>query len=389
MNLEDLARQIVTVFRGEVSPATRQRVQSVLGDYKPVPVSKWDFGTGVRHRAVVVERLTSPLPAEMLRDLNKLPGVTLQRNMALAPALVPHDALYPEQWALKRMRAEDAWECLKNTPQRHITVAVVDSGIAQHHPDLHGRTHPHSKRFIVDPPDGQIDDEDGHGTYLAGTIAAVTDNPPVGVASATWPFHVRVLAQKFYDPWTWLTGAAAARAITDAVDEGAKVINASWHVGLQNAVLFEAIQYADENDVLFVAAAGNEGTNNDDLPVWPASYGVGYGLSNVIAVMATDRHDDKPGYSNYGRHTVDVAAPGTGVLSTHFYLRIPQYRNYSGTSAAAAHVTAAAALVRALKTGWSAAKVKARLVASVDANPWLDCIAGGRLNLAKAICPPW
>jgi subtilisin family serine protease len=385
MSLEELSREVVTLIRGNVPAPTRATVDRVLGNLKPRKVAEWGFGARDRHRRVVVQRLEAPTPATVLYELNTLPGVSVQRNMALAPAWAPDDPLQLDQWALAAMSAEAAWQCLKPVRPRSIVVAVVDSGISKPHPDLKQRTHPKSKRFTVDPPDGNILDEDGHGTYLAGTIAAVTDNA-LGVASATWPFKVRIIAHKFYDPWTPLTGVAAARAIVDAVDAGARVINASWHVGLQNDVLFEAVRYADQKDVLFVAAAGNEGTNNDQLPVWPACYNTGFGVANVVSVMATNRHDDKPGFSNYGRVSVDLAAPGSGVLSTHYYMKNPQYRAYGGTSAAAAHVTAAAALVRALKPAWSAATVKAHLIASVDARPYLDCVARGRLNLAAAVC---
>lgn len=388
MDLDELSRELVTILRGDTGISNRQTVESALQRYKPATISTWEFGEGHQHRSVQVERTVFPVPGETLHELNALDGVSVQRNVQLTPALVPQDPLLGEQWALRQMGADVAWECLKTVPVTRITIAIVDSGIARHHPDLHGRTHPRSKRFVVNPPDHHIDDEDGHGTSLAGTVAAVTDNP-FGVASATWPFVVRVLAQKFYDPWNELAGDRAARAIVDAVDEGARVINLSWHVGLESAVLYDAIEYADLRDVLVVTAAGNEGTNNDELPIWPASYSdsAAYGLTNVVSVMATNHNDDKPGYSNYGRRTVDLAAPGHGVLSTHYYLEVPQYREYTGTSAAAAHVTAAATLVRALRPAWTAPQVKQYLRTVVDANPFLDCVARGRLNLAKAVCP--
>jgi thermitase len=387
MELAELSREIVTILRGDTGISSRNTVERALQHFKPVTVSAWEFGEGNERRSVKVERTVYPVPAETLHELSMLGGVSVQRNVPLTRAFVPQDALFAEQWALRQMGADVAWECLKTVPVTRITIAIVDSGVARHHPDLHGRTHPRSKRFVVNPPDHHIDDEDGHGTSLAGTVAAVTDNP-IGVASATWPFIVRVLAQKFYDPWNELTGERAARAIVDAVDEGARVINLSWHVGLESAVLYDAIEYADLHDVLVVAAAGNEGTNNDELSIWPASYSdPAYGLTNVVSVMATNRHDDKPGYSNYGRRTVDLAAPGQGILSTHYYLEVPQYREYAGTSAAAAHVTAAATLVRALRPAWTAPQVKQYLRTVVDANPFLDCVARGRLNLARAVCP--
>src|ERR1700741_3857002 len=103
--------------------------------------------------------------------------------------------------------------------------------------------------------------------------------------------------------------AFAARAIAWAVDNDADVINASFHIGMSSQVLLDAVQYASDNDVVFVAAAGNDGTDNDTLPTWPASYP----LPNVISVMASNRHDDKPGFSNYGPSTVHLAAPGVGI----------------------------------------------------------------------------
>jgi subtilisin family serine protease len=105
-----------------------------------------------------------------------------------------------------------------------------------------------------------------------------------------------------------------------------------------------------------------------------------------ISKRPIDLLDDKPGFSNYGPGSVHLAAPGVGILSTHYFLRTPAYRRYTGTSPAAAHVSGAAAIIRALRPGWSAAQVRNHLVATVDRSRYLRCISGGRLNLERAIC---
>jgi len=213
---------------------------------------------------------------------------------------------------------------------------------------------------------------------LAGTVGAISNNA-LGIAGAEWP--IRLMAVKFHDvrrPPTALYGAAA---IVWAVLHGARVINAAWDVGLPLVFLRLAIQFAGLARVVFVAGAGNDGLDNDVLPTYPASYN----LPNVISVMASDEEDDKPGFSNYGAMTVHLAAPGVRILSTHSYLLTPQWRMYSGTSPACAHVAHAAALVSALHPGWTPAQIRARLIATADPSRWLTCVAHGRLNLAQAI----
>jgi subtilisin family serine protease len=209
---------------------------------------------------------------------------------------------------------------------------------------------------------------------------------------------IRLISAKFFEAHHLLTSYNAAVAVWDAVDLGADVINASWDVGIPvdnlgigslTDSLGLAIKYAAAKNVVVVAAAGNDGTDNDVLPTWPARY------DDVIAVMATDEHDSRPSFSNYGALTVDLAAPGVDVLSTHPYrwdaqgtFQPTKYRAYTGTSPAAAHVSGAAALLRALRPGLAPSVVRAHLVASADHVPWLTCVAKGRLNLEEAIRGP-
>jgi subtilisin family serine protease len=356
-----------------------------LGPYHPKLVHGWATESQAATTQFRVYQLREPAPASLIADLHDPPAVIVERELEFSRAAVAvNDPRYGEQWALERMAVEGAWTCLGAGPlPAPVTVAVVDSGVAAGHPDLAGRIDAASRRFIEPMPDGRIEDEDGHGTFLCGTIAAVTDNA-LGIASVGGPLPVRIMALKFYDPWTPLDGGRAARAISWAVDNGARVINASWHVGMESATLRAAIEYAAAHDVVVVAAAGNEGENNDRLPIWPASYTA---LPNVVSVMASDRRDDRPGFSNYGATTVHIAAPGVGVLSTHFSIGgPPAYRTYTGTSVAAAHVSAAAAVVRALAPGMSAAGVRHHLIVTADASRWLPCVAKGRLNVRRAVC---
>src|SRR5205814_9913474 len=110
---------------------------------------------------------------------------------------------------------------------------------------------------------------------------------------------------------------------------------------------------AEMRGVLVVAAAGNQGSDNTQIPLIPADYA----LSNMISVMATDRSDGKPGFSNYGNN-VDIAAPGVNILSTGLYFRTPAYREYTGTSPAAAQVSAAAAMLLAIDSTWSPSQIR-------------------------------
>jgi subtilisin family serine protease len=395
MTRDEIARQLVIMVSNREPHRVLERILKILSHLSPELITGWSL-TSEEGGEDLVRLYQFPVPPsqDLIEKLNEEPGVLVEHNMTMSQAAQPNDPLYAEQWALTRMSAEAAWDCVVNGgPTAPITVAVVDSGIARSHPDLSARVDPLSKGFVGTLLDAE--DEDGHGTFLAGTIGAITDNA-TGIASVTRPITVKLLALKFYNLSNPLNAAYAAMAIAYAVTNGAKVINLSWHLGMNNNTLRQHINHPSAKDVLFVAAAGNEGTNNDDLPVWPASYV----LPNLISVMATkqipvkaiDPFDDKPGFSNYGPNTVHIAAPGVGVVSTHYGFNTlpPRWRNYTGTSVAAAHVTAAGALIRALRPAWSPKKVRDRLVATVDQSRYLQCSSKGRLNLERAVChlPP-
>jgi subtilisin family serine protease len=392
--MNDIAKQIVISVNAPQPHERLGRILDILAPYCPELVAGWTLDPEDGETLVRLVELATLPPPELVRHLNKKSGVHLEHNVAMSAATVPSDPLYQDhwpfykaQWALRKMSAEHAWSCTATMgPSVPVVVAVIDSGITRAHPDLAALVNPSSRCFIPGMPPNAFEDEDGHGTFLAGTIAAITGNG-IGIASATWPVTVSLLALKFYNPWNPLSAALAAQAIAYAVHHGAKIINASWHVGMPSKFLHDHIAYAAKKDVLFVAAGGNEGTNNDCLPIWPASYS----LPNIVSVMATDHRDQRPGFSNYGPGTMHIAAPGVRILSTHYYLsgvnaQPPRWREYSGTSASAAHVTAAAALVRAFRPHWKLPYVVARLLASVKKVPDLKCVAKGRLDLEKLVC---
>lgn len=397
MTRDDIAQQLVITVSGSEREARLESVLAELSDYSPEFVTDWEIKDEKIEVLFTLEQFEVLPPREVIDQVKSKHGVDIEPNVTMGQAAVPNDfyyqdhwAFYKPQWDLYQMDAQAGWNC-SSGPSVPVVVAVIDSGIATLHPDLGGLVHPTSRRIIGTTFDNVIEDEDGHGTFLAGTIAALTNNVQ-GMASVTGPITVRLMVLKFYDPWNPLDAASAAKAIwwaaSQPASQRARIINASWHIGMPVKFLRHCIQFAGSRDILLVAAAGNEGTNNDDkyLPIFPASWVE----PNIVSVMATNHKDDRPSFSNYGRTTVHIAAPGVHVLSTHYYLGSPVWRTYSGTSASAAQVTAAAALIRAFRPTWDVDKVRKRLMTTVDRFPFLDCIAGGRLNLGRAIChlPP-
>ena len=262
---------------------------------------------------------------------------------------------FSEQWAWERLGAAAAWKGVSpNTPD--VVVAVVDSGVADNHADLKG--------YLLPPgtviPGGTRDDDD-HGTPVAGTICALTNNADKTPGKA----KVKILPIKFCNQGVVPSASLGAAAIDEAVRGRARVISLAWDVGYNTDDLRRAIKNA--NDAIVVVAAGNLALDNDLYHNWPASYG---DMDHVITVMATDKYDDPASFSSFGRSSVHIAAPGVDILSTFSYCGnvdpdVPiGYRRYGGTSAAAAHVAGVAAFVRAKNPAWTPRKVKQYLISS-------------------------
>jgi len=318
------------------------------------------------------------------------PKMTFVRNARvslLQPAAV-NDPLYPQQWSLKRIEVEPAWQRFAQAAANQVTVAIIDSGIQSNHEDLQGLAI--VGRNVLSGTNN-VPDDTGHGTMLAGTVAAITNNAR-GIAGIVQPpARLRLLVVKFDDARIPPLAYFAAKAVAYAAGplrgpRRAHIVNASWHVLDDHGALRLALLYAQSRGVLVVAAAGNDGGDNTRIPTIPASYAFG----NMIAVMASDRHDDKAGFSNYGA-TVDIAAPGVDVLTTGLYFLNPAYREYGGTSAAAAQVSAAAAMLLAIDASWQPNQIRDHLVASPDplTNLRGTCRAEGRLNLRRAVVGPF
>ncbi|WP_027408454.1 S8 family peptidase [Anoxybacteroides tepidamans] len=241
---------------------------------------------------------------------------------------VPNDSLYlTYQWNLPAIQTEEGWRFSRGN--KHVTIAVVDSGVDLNHPDLVHRLVP-GYNAIEDH--GLPQDDNGHGTHVAGIIASEANNRQ-GVAGITW-FN-RIMPIKALNSDGHGSSFDVAKGIIWAVDHGARVINLSLGNYQPSELLEEAVRYAYDRDVVLIAASGND---HSAQPSFPAAY------PEVLSVGAVNPDGSQAEYSNYGDY-LDVVAPGTNIASTFIH---NQYAALSGTSMAAPHVTALAGLIRSL-----------------------------------------
>lgn len=284
------------------------------------------------------------------------------------------------QWAWGKIQAYAAWDL--TTGSSAVRIAVVDTGIDNSHPDLPPVA---AQRDFVNN-DNNAEDDNGHGTHVAGTIGALTNNG-VGVAGMNW--QVSLLAAKVLDASGSGTYAQVADGIVWAADNGAKVINLSLGGSVGSTTLKNAVDYAWNKGAVLACAAGNNGSS---AKTYPAAY------PNCIAVAATDENDRKASFSNYGANWVDVAAPGVRILSTMpdtpVYLTtqygyFTTYDALNGTSMATPHVAGLAGLVWATGKCATNACVRQRIEANADPIPgtgryWY----WGRINAYRAVSAP-
>ncbi len=320
-----------------------------------------------------------------------------------ATTTTPNDPLFGQLWGMTKIQAPQAWDL---TTGGSVLIGVIDSGVDYNHPDLAANmwTNPGESgggketNGIDDDNNGYIDDVHGydfvnndgdpmddqfHGTHVAGTIAAVGNNG-VGVVGVNW--SARIMALKFLGASGSGTTSNAILAVQYATQMGAQLTNNSWGGGSYSQALYDAISAAGVANRMFVAAAGNDGLNADTYPYF--AYPATYDLDNIISVAATDVNDAKASFSNYGATTVDLGAPGVGILSTYptAHANGP-YFSIDGTSMASPHVAGVAALIWALHPSFSVDDVKAIILSSVDPVASMSgiTVTGGRLNAYNAV----
>lgn len=320
-------------------------------------------------------------------------------NQVYRVSAVPNDSSYSSLWGMTKIGAPTAWNTTTGSSQ--IVVGVVDTGIQYNHPDLAANMWTNSGEIvgngIDDDSNGYIDDiygidaantdsnpidDHNHGTHCAGTIGGVGNNG-VGVAGVNW--NVKMMALKFLGSTGSGSTAGAITVINYATmmkNRGVnlRVLSNSWGGGGYDAALANAIKNAGGAGILFVAAAGNSGSNNDTSPAYPASYD----FDNIISVAATDSVDGRALFSNYGAISVDLGAPGVSILST---VTGNAYASYSGTSMATPHVAGAAALVLAKNASLTVAELKSAILQNVDPVASMSgvTVTGGRLNVGAAL----
>jgi subtilisin family serine protease len=323
-------------------------------------------------------------------------------------------------------QAGEAWAA-GNAGSLDVYIGVIDEGIDLKHPDLAANiwTNPHDLLDGVDNDgNGYVDDlhgwdffdddnsiydgepgdndTDSHGTHVSGTIGAVGNNG-IGVAGVNW--NVTIISGKFLGP-SGGTTAAAVKALDYFTDlkrlHGLNIVatNNSWGGGGYSQAMHEAIIRAANEDILFVAAAGNgnmfgQALNNDTTANYPSNYNTTVGTPNlgpasydaVIAVTALTSTGAKASWANYGKTTVDLGAPGSAIYST---TPNATYSSFSGTSMATPHVTGAAALYAAMNPGSPASVIRAAILNSTTFTTSLNgiTVTNGRLNIGNFLPPP-
>lgn len=319
--------------------------------------------------------------ATVLAQLLSEPGVEyVVPNAKMYAFAAPVDtAALKEQWAIAKVQAEKAWQRAGNRGNKSVIVAVIDTGVDYRHESL-------VKNMVSgfdfrdndsDPMDQTSAQNPGHGTHCAGIIGAsgLVDNGTIGISP-----EVSIMPLRFLGADGSGDLNAAIKAIDFAIEKGAHVISASWGAAIarnQATPLIEAIKRADDKGIIFVAAAANDGKNNDKTDMFPANNG----LPNSITVAASGSSDAKPSWSNYGTATVHVAAPGEAIMST---LPSNKYGNLSGTSMATPLVSGLVALLKAQDMSLTGAQIRA-ILQSTGAKVSIETACNCRVDAFNAV----
>jgi hypothetical protein len=328
---------------------------------------------------------------------------------ALQGQTIPNDPSFPTQWNLQNtgqnggtpgadIHGPQAWSI--TTGSTSVVVAVIDSGVDYTHPDLSGQIWNAPTAYTVTRTQGDVFacpagshgfdavngtcsplDDLGHGTHVSGIIGAST-NDGIGVAGVAW--NVQILPCKFLNSQGFGDVAAALTClemVKSLKDSGINIVasNNSWGGGGFSQALQDAIAANEQSGILFIAAAGNAFQDTDQVPTYPANYP----LPNIIAVAASTAQDEFAAFSNAGRRTTHLSAPGDQILST-----TPNntYSTFSGTSMAAPHVTGVAALLKAQDSSRDWRAIKNLLLSGGDTVAAMQStVTGKRLSAAGSL----
>jgi subtilisin family serine protease len=375
----------------------------------------------VGHDVDIVHLRAGASNASAIARIEEDPAVAYaEPDWRLSKATTSNDPLFTggSLWGMSGgygSRAADAW-AQNVIGSSAVYVGVIDEGIQVTHPDLSGNAwaNPYDPVDGVDNDgNGFVDDTNGwdfatgdrsvydggtkgrldaHGTHVAGTIGAEGGNA-IGVAGVNW--DVTYISGKFLGR-SGGTTANAIRALDYMTDlktrHGLNLVatNNSWGGGGFSQGLQDAIRRGGAAGILFIAAAGNGGSdgvgdNNDTTANYPSNYTCPVsGTDCVIAVASITSSGARSSFSNYGAATVDLGAPGSGIYST---LPFNKYGSYSGTSMATPHVTGAAALYAASHAGATLFQIRNAILSSTAATASLNgtTVTGGRLDISAAL----
>ena len=362
-------------------------------------------GTDVQ--SAIKEYLSNPdvLYAEPDYVVSIPPEQTLTTVQDTNPAhilAIPNDEWFFSLWGLNNIGqtggtpdadidVPEAWDI--STGSSSVVVAVIDTGVMHTHSDLSSNIWNNTGEIpdndIDDDGNGYIDDtwgwdfvnndndptdDNSHGTHVSGTIGA-TGNNAIGISGVNW--QVKIMPLKAFNSTGYGFLSAEIDAIQYANEKGAVVISNSWGGSSFSQSLKDVI---DASPAVVVCAAGNNASDNDAAPYYPA----GYSSPNIIAVAATDHNDTFASFSNFGLISVDLAAPGRNIWSTS---NNGDYAYKSGTSMATPHVSGVAALVKSVNQSLTAVQIKNIILSTVDIKSSLSgkVSTGGRLNAYKAL----
>ncbi len=305
-------------------------------------------------------------------------------------ALAGTDQYRADQWGLDAVAAPEAWQ---QSTGAGVVVAVVDSGVEITHPDLAANlwTNPdETANGIDDDGNGIVDDlhganlvdgsadvsdDLGHGTHVAGIIAARAGNGIGGMGLAP---DAHIMAVKVYDPAAGSGQETTAAGIRYAVDEGARIINVSMGSDSLGAPLADAVAYASAQGATVVAAAGNAGTDNDVEPMYPASV-----QDPAVLSVTASNEDGAIADTNFGARSVHLAAPGQFILST---VSGAEYELRGGSSMATPFVSGALALLAAARPDLSQTELREALLATANATPKVrGKVSAGALDVGAAM----